>query len=279
MVDIAAELKRPKIDAHCHVRAGREEELSSQRLVEAGEMLGITEYWCSRPITARYGSLEEIRAGNDAVLAAMRRYPQRIRGLCFVVPGYYREACAEIERCLDAGMIGVKLYHQYKINDPAVWPVIELCTQRRVPILVHAGYGTDPRTMAEQPRLSHGADFAEVSQRFPETMFIMAHIGGGGDWEWTLRALRDSSPNVYVDVSGSNLDDGQVEFAVAELGAQRVLFGTDGTMAGCVGKVIGASLTEEQRHLIFWGNAERLLAAQGKQPLAKIESGQEGVAG
>ncbi|MGI6082868.1 MAG: amidohydrolase family protein [Limnochordia bacterium] len=249
------------------------------RLVEAGEMLGIMEYWCSRPMTARYGSLEEVRAGNDAVLAAMRRYPQRIRGLCFVVPGYFREACAEIERCLDAGMIGVKLYHQYKINDPAVWPVIELCTERQIPILMHAGCLTDPQVKAEQPRLSHGGDFAEVSQRYPDTLFIMAHIGGGGDWEWTLRALRDSSPNVYVDVSGSNLDDGQVEFAVAELGAERILFGTDGTMAGCVGKVVGASLTEEQRDLIFRGNAERLLAAQGLQPLAKSESTQEGAAG
>ncbi len=279
MLDVAAELRRPKIDVHCHVRSGAGEENSSHRLVEAGEMLGIKEYWCSRPISTGYGSIDEVRAGNDSVLAAMRRYPQRIRGMCFVVPGYYREARAEIERCLDAGMVGVKLYHQYKISDPAVWPVIELCQERQVPILMHAGYLTDPGTLAGQPRISHGADFAEVSQRYPQARLIMAHIGGGGDWEWTLRALRDASPNVYVDVSGSNLDDGQVEFAVAELGAERVLFGTDGTMAGSVGKVVGAFLTAAQHHLIFWGNAERLLAGQGKQPLAESVSAQEGAAG
>jgi predicted TIM-barrel fold metal-dependent hydrolase len=270
VLDIAAELKRPKIDVHCHVWPRSGEEISSRSLVEAGEMLGIKEYWCSAPVTSGYASVDEIRAGNDVILAAMQRYPQQIRGLCFAIPGYYREARAEIERCLDAGMIGVKLYNQYKISEPAAWPVIELCAERQVPILMHAGHSTDPAARARQPRISHGADFAEVSQRYPQALLIMAHIGGGGDWEWTLRALRGASPNVYVDVSGSNLDDGQVDFAVAELGAERVLFGTDGTMAGSVGKVVGASLTEAQRHLIFWGNAERLLAAQDEQPLASL---------
>ncbi len=270
MLDIAAELKRPKIDVHCHVWPRSGEEISSRSLVEAGEMLGIKEYWCSAPVTSGYASVDEIRAGNDVILAAMQRYPQQIRGLCFAIPGYYREARAEIERCLDAGMIGVKLYNQYKISEPAAWPVIELCAERQVPILMHAGHSTDPAARARQPRISHGADFAEVSQRYPQALLIMAHIGGGGDWEWTLRALRGASPSVFVDVSGSNLDDGQVDFAVAELGAERVLFGTDGTMAGSVGKVVGASLTEAQRHLIFWGNAERLLAAQDEQPLASL---------
>ena len=68
-------------------------------------------------------------------------------------------------------------------------------------------------------------------------------------------------------MSGSNLDDGQVELAVAEMGPHRVLFGTDGTMTGSVGKVIDATLTDEEKDLIFWGNAERILAAQGAAPI------------
>jgi predicted TIM-barrel fold metal-dependent hydrolase len=95
---------------------------------------------------------------------------------------------------------------------------------------------------------------------------IHAHIVGGGDWEYTVRAMRDASPNLYCDISGSNLDDGAIEFAVSEMGAERILFGTDGTMAGSVGKVLDASITDEEKDLIFWGNAERILAAQGKKP-------------
>lgn len=261
-------LKRPKIDMHCHVWPMQEWERSSDQLVAAGQMLGITEYWSSAPIVGgRWATPEEVRRFNDVTLRAMERHPDRIRGMCFLIPGHVDTVIKEAERCLDAGMIGVKLYNQYKIHDPVVRPILEFVAERRVPLLEHAGYLSDPRSKAGQPLTSHGADFAAASEAVPEAILIHAHIGGGGDWEWTIRALRDASPNVYVDVSGSNLDDGQVEFAVAELGAERVLFGTDGTMCGSVGKVLDADLTDEEMELIFWGNAERVLAAQGARPL------------
>jgi hypothetical protein len=31
--------------------------------------------------------------------------------------------------------------------------------------------------------------------------------------------------------------------------------------------VLDAALTEEEKEMIFWGNAERILAAQGRKPL------------
>lgn len=261
-------MSRPKIDMHCHVWPMEDWERSSDQLVYAGTMLGITEYWCSAPITGgRWASPDEVRSANDVILRAMERHPDRIRGMCFLVPGFVGEAIQEVERCLAAGMIGIKLYNQYKIDDPVVRPILEFVADRKIPLLEHSGYLTDPAGKAAQPLTSHGADFAAASRAVPEAMLIHAHIGGGGDWEWTIRALRDASSNVYVDVSGSNLDDGQVEFAVEELGVERVLFGTDGTMTGSVGKVLDASLTEEQKDLIFWGNAERILAAQGAKPL------------
>ena len=98
-------------------------------------------------------------------------------------------------------------------------------------------------------------------------MLIHAHIVGGGDWEHTVRAMRDASQNVYIDISGSNLDDGSIEFAVREMGVERVLFGTDGTMAGSVGKVLDADLTEQEREQIFWANAEGILNKQDASPL------------
>jgi predicted TIM-barrel fold metal-dependent hydrolase len=269
MLDVMGLLKTAKIDTHCHIWPSPDWEQSARRLIATGQMLGITEYWCSAPITTLNTNWADVIKANDVILRSMEAFPDVIRGLCFVIPGYFQAALAEVRRCLDAGMIGVKLYHQYKIQDPAVWPVIELCMEYHVPILMHAGYVTDPDQAARQPRISHGADFAAISARYPEALLINAHIGGGGDWEWTVRALRDASPQVYVDVAGSNLDDGQVEFAVSELGVERVLFATDGTMAGCVGKVLEADLTEAQKQAIFYGNAARLLALQGKTPLAK----------
>ncbi|OGG45737.1 MAG: hypothetical protein A3F84_18490 [Candidatus Handelsmanbacteria bacterium RIFCSPLOWO2_12_FULL_64_10] len=271
-IDIESGLRRPKIDVHCHVRPMPDTDASSDDLIASGDAVGVAEFWCSRPITGgRLSPIEEVRRNNDDVLRAMGHHPDRIRGLCFVIPGHYKDALTEVERCLDAGMIGIKLYNQYHLSDPAVWPVLQLASERRVPILEHAGYPTAAEDLAQQPLISHGIHFAEASRKFPDALLIHAHIGGGGDWERTVKEMREASPNVCIDTSGSNLDDGQVEFAVSELGAGRVLFGSDGTMAGSVGKVIDAALTDEEKERIFWGNAERILAAQGAKPLRSRE--------
>ena len=268
-MDIAAGIRRPKIDVHAHVfplKSEVEEAASADQLVAAGDMLGITEFWASAPFVRGICTIEEVREQNNGILRAMRRHPDRIRGMCFVIPSHFRAALEEIDRCLGEGMIGIKLYNQYRLSDPVQWPVLERAAELCVPVLMHAGFLAAREDLDGQPNISHGEDFRIASERFAEAILIHAHIGGGGDWERTVREMRGSSPNVYADVSGSNLDDGQVEFAVRELGAQRVLFGTDGTMAGCVGKVLDAELSEEERELVFWGNAERILALQGKAP-------------
>ena len=270
-LDIQSGILRPKIDMHCHVWLMDGWEQSADHLVNSGAMLGITEYWCSSIIQQGIlAPIEEVRPHNNTILSAMARHPQRIRGWCFVIPGHFQDAIDEAERCLDAGMIGIKLYNQYRINDPAVHPILELATERRVPILQHAGYPVAEHR-ASQPLISHGIHFTEASEKYPDAMLIHAHIGGGGDWEHTVREMRDASPNVYIDVSGSNLDDGQVEYAVTELGIGRVLFGTDGTMAGSVGKVLDADLTDDQREHIFFTNAKRILAQQGAAPLHPLD--------
>jgi predicted TIM-barrel fold metal-dependent hydrolase len=270
MNEIEKAIQTPKIDVHCHVFRSDDWAASSDHLTTCSDTLGITENWCSSPILAgRLAPIEEVRAENDAILAAMARHPDRIRGLCFVIPG--PDAIAEIERCLGAGMIGIKLYNQYRINDPIVRPIIELAVERRIPILEHAG-APNPEHKSNQPLISNGVHFADVNERYPDAILYHAHMGGGGDWEYTIRAIRDGSPNLYIDLSGSNLDYDQVGFAVDELGAERVLFGTDGTMAGGVGKVIEADITEEERDLIWFGNAERILGAQGLSPTPQSNS-------
>ncbi|MDA0748556.1 MAG: amidohydrolase family protein [bacterium] len=273
-MNIETGLKRPKIDVHAHVATQPNSDTSADALIASGDPVGVTEYWCSRPIGGgRIASMDEVRTCNNGVLRAMEYRPDRIRGMCYVIPGYGKEALDEIERCLNAGMIGIKLYNQYKIWDPAVWPVLQLATERRVPLLEHAGYLSAPEHLSQQPLISHGEDFTKASEKFPEAILIHAHMGGGGDWERTVRGLRNASPSVTIDTSGSNLDDGQVEFAVAELGVERVLFGSDGTMDGCIGKVLDATLTENEKELIFWDNAERILAQQGTKPLHTKDEG------
>lgn len=252
-----------KIDAHNHVMQAVQQPDADwsavESMLEAAERLGIEKLYCSRPLTGGVlAEIDAVRAANDSVLAAMRRYPGRIEGYCFVQPGNGPEALQEIDRCLEAGMIGVKLYNQFKYNDPTVFPIAEKCIERRIPFLGHSAYLTDQKTLAAQPRTSNALEFGELSARYPELMLILGHVNGGGDWEWAIKALRRSN-NVYLDTSGSVQEDDTIGRCVRELGHQRILFATDLTMEGGVGKILAADLTAEQREDIFWRNFQRIL--------------------
>jgi predicted TIM-barrel fold metal-dependent hydrolase len=252
-----------KLDAHNHVMQGVHKPGADwsavERTVEAARVLGINKLYCSRPLTGGVmAPIEEVRQANESVLAAMKRYPGIIEGYCFVQPGTGKDALGEIERCIEAGMIGVKLYNQFKYSDPVVFPIAEKCIELRIPFLGHSAYLTDARTKALQPRTSHALDFGALATRYPELMLILGHINGGGDWEWEIRALRDF-PTVFLDTSGSVLEEDTIGLCVRELGHHRLLFATDLTMEGGVGKILGADLTAEQREDIFWRNFQRIL--------------------
>lgn len=252
-----------KIDVHNHV-AGASNQPDArwgqvEDLIDGARVLGINRLLCSRPITAGVlANIDAVRNANDSVLAAMKRYPDVIMGYCFVQPGNGQAALDEIDRCCDAGMIGVKLYNQFRYSDPAVFPIAEKCIQRGILFLGHSAHLTDPKSLAAQPKTSDSLDFCALSRRFPELLLILGHVNGGGDWEWAIKGLRDC-PNVYMDTSGSVIDDRTIEMCVQELGHHRLLFATDTGLEGGVGKILSAQVTAEQREDIFWRNAQKLL--------------------
>ncbi len=252
-----------KLDAHNHVMVPVQEPNADwtpvEKMVEAAERLGIEKLCCSRPVTGGVtAGIETVREYNDSILAAMKRYPDRIAGFCFVQPGNGPAALDEIERCLDQGMIGIKLYNQFKFSDPIVYPVAERCIDRKIPFLGHSGHVTDALTLAKQPKISDSLDFCQLSRRYPELLLIMGHVNGGGDWEWAIKGLRDC-PNVYLDTSGSVQENDTIEMCVRELGHKRLLFATDQSMEGGVGKILSAQITPEQREDVFWRNFQGIL--------------------
>ena len=249
-----------KIDCHMHVaRSVRDGEHGNVDVViEAANALGIELLCTSRPITNNIDSSPEaVRIANDLILAAMKRHPGRILGYCFLIPGY-KETIPELQRCLDAGMIGVKLYNQFKYSDPICHPIVEHCIKWQVPILGHAGRLCDPPTIKRQPNISDASEFCKLSKRYPEVMLIHGHLHGGGDGEWNIKRLRDC-PNVYLDTSGSVLDANTIELAVNVLGHKRIVFGTDTKLETGVGRILSAQLSSEQRADIFAGNMQRIL--------------------
>jgi len=253
------------IDAHAHVSWPGDfsqsfTETRDTAQIEAGDRLGIEVFVCSC-LAPRPSTPDTFRAGNDRLLAAMREFPGRIWGYCYVNPGWTREALAEIERCLQIeDMVGVKLYNEYFFDDPVLRPIIEKCIELDCPILEHQGHCGD--TVPGQPYISDAGHLSRMANAYPEAKLILGHICGGGDWEWTIKQTA-AAPTLYADTSGSVVDEGAIELAVREIGADRLLFACDGSLSAGVGKIRGAQIAEGEKAKIWGGNYLKLVGRNG----------------
>ena len=225
------------IDVHAHFlhpatpRADWRERNASR--LAAGEKMGITVHVAS--VLGTWGltspiyfpSPADVRTGNDALLAIAREHPERVRGYACVNPNDTGHALAEIDRCLRAGMIGIKLAASRRADDPLLDPVCALARERGVPVLHHIWQHRRRDWPGQEA--SDAAELCALAARHPEVAFILAHIGGGGDWGPSLLVLRDA-PNVFVDLSGSGVDGGMLEACIEAVGIPRLLWGCDLTM-------------------------------------------------
>ncbi len=255
------------IDVHAHFLHDRTprgdwRERNASRL-RAGDRIGITTHVAS--ILGSWGhtsptyfpSLTDLRYGNDAMLALQRQHAGRIRGYVTVNPNYHTEALEEITRCLDAGMIGIKLAASRRANDPLVDPICRAAAERRVPILHHVWQSRRGEYAGQEA--SDAWELGELARRHPTVVFLLAHIGGGGDWLESLPAIRGLS-NVMVDLSGSGVDGGMLEACLEAVGVQRLLWGCDLTMETGWAKLrrLEYLLDPPQLELVRWGNAVRI---------------------
>lgn len=260
---MAEVLRYKKIDAHAHVGLG---EATPAEIIDIADRLGIQYLMISKPMApGSAGLVSEFKACNEVVLSAVKEFPNRYRGMLTLNPTHAREAMDEIKRCTDLGMVGMKLYNHVKINDPLFYPIIEKFIDLKMIILMHSPIGKARiKYNAREPKnISIPEDFVDIARRYPEAMFQFAHIGGGIDWEDACKALKDS-PNVYVDVSGSNNEGNMIDFAMRYIGEDRLLFGCDNGFYQGVGHVIAANLTEVQRKKLFFENYNNVLKKSGR---------------
>ncbi|MBL8228175.1 MAG: amidohydrolase family protein [Bryobacterales bacterium] len=252
------------IDAHAHLfhhsrPSWREDE---RKLIHAADKLKIDVLCCSVLPPDRPMTLEGCIESNRMAWEGAKRFARRILPYCTINPGYGKAALDEVRRCIhDRGFIGIKLYNDYRTDEPVYWPLTELAIELRVPMLQHSGHTT--WLPAPQPRISDAAHIAALAARYPEAMIICAHIAGGGDWEWTAKALRHAK-SVYLDLSGSNIDEGTVELAHRILGPERLLFACDMSMTASVGRIRGAAIPEDARRKILGANMQHILDRRSK---------------
>ena len=246
------------VDLHVHPPGFAFDAPACDALLAVAARAGVTRVVTLGPVgpPGPYPTPTQIRESNDATLAWLHHSPDQVTGFCYLNPqhdpGFLRD---ELARCLAGGMRGIKLWIALVADDPRVDGVLDLAAAHHLPVLQHAWY----KTVDQYPDESTPAHVAAVGRRHPTVPLICAHLTGGGH-----RGLADVADvaNVLVDTSGSQPVAGLVEAAVRELGAARVLYGSDAPgrdFAPAVARITGAAITPAEQQAILWSNAARLL--------------------
>jgi predicted TIM-barrel fold metal-dependent hydrolase len=246
-------------DVHCHLAAlpGRTPEQRLGRLLEFADRMGIARLCVYMGMNWSYDpSPADLRKQNDEVLAAIARYPDRAFGFVYLNPKHVRESLDELNRCVaDGPMIGVKLWVAMHADAPALDPIVERASELKSVVFQH----TWMKITGNLPGESTPMQLAALAARHPNARFICGHTGG--DWEQGIRAVR-AHPNISVDLGGGDPVAGITEMAVRELGAERILFGSDAparSFASQLAKVHGADIPDAAKQLILATNLQRLL--------------------
>jgi predicted TIM-barrel fold metal-dependent hydrolase len=260
--------RTPLVDVHAHFyqpASGRGDwqRVNASRL-RAGERIGIRAHIAS--ILGTWGhksptyfpSFSNVTSGNDAMLELQDAHPDRIRCYVTVNPNDTLHAREEIERCVGRGAVGIKLAASRRADDPLLDPIAEEASKRGLPVLHHIWQHRTREWPGQE--ISDGADLGALALRHPRASFILAHIGGGGDWAHSCAAVREIS-NIYVDLSGSGVDRGMLDMVYASVGASRMLWGCDITMETGLAKLRAleaVGLSENEIEEVRWRNAARI---------------------
>jgi len=246
-------------DLHCHLHGieGRTPDEKMARLIDCADRMGIDRLvlFMGTPFHVD-PTPEQFRAENDQVLQAISHWHHRAFGFVYLNPIHEQESLAELDRCVkDGPMVGVKLWVAKRCNSENLDSIIRRATELKAVVYQHTWLKTTGNLEGE----SSPADLVALAQRHPEASLICGHTGG--NWELGLRTVRDFS-NISVDLGGGDPTAGIVEMAVRELGAARVLYGSDvsgRSFASQLAKVTSAGIPAHEKQMVLGKNLQRLL--------------------
>ena len=234
--------------------------------------------------------IELARQLNDSIMARARRNPDRIRGFATLPLPDAEASLKELDRIADApGIVGIGIGSNLDgvaLDDRRLEAVWARISELGLPLYEHPmvptfaanlpGYALPIRvgfpfdTSLCVTRMIYGGVF----ERHPGLMFIVAHTGSAFigllerlDHGYELFhecSEHISQPpsvfarkNLYYDTCV--FSKSFIEMAVKELGPERFMFGTDYPfIISDPGYVEALDLPEEQKQMIFSGNATRL---------------------
>lgn len=241
------------IDAHCHLKHGDAAgtEYSAEQIVRVMDAAGI-----DRSVV--FAMRTTTRRSIEMASAAVAQYPDRLIPYVYALPHYERPVLGELQEALEGGFRGIKMHvGECRIREHIADPVFDLAAAHDAPVLMDLG--GDPGTARR------------LARDFPHTRLIIAHLG---QYKCTNEALIDDfirvaeeHENVWLDVCGVVMTYTIAE-AVRRIGAERVIFGTDGPHTKpdlvnyaryAIRQIEMLEISDEQKRMVLGGSVERLL--------------------
>jgi predicted TIM-barrel fold metal-dependent hydrolase len=153
--------------------------------------------------------------------------------------------------------VGVKIHpdaHGYALQDHAE-EIFAFCDAHGAVLETHSG------GLLSMPEV-----LVPFADRYPRVQVIASHLGCGDDGciEHQVRAIQMAKHgNIFTDVSSvRSILHGIIEWAVQQVGVEKLLFGTDTPLhhiAMMKQRVEYADLTQPEKQAIFYQNAKNLL--------------------
>lgn len=235
------------IDFHCHVKGGDiyRREFPAEMIVQAADECGIER-------TVVFSMCLPSRESNELTKREASKFPERLIPFAHAVPDEGALALAEVERCFDElGWRGLKL-HCGEMGEPSpelIAPFLRMCAEANRPCLIDVGGRVE---------LTRG-----LLDAVPDCKLVVAHLGSPHDERLVdaFLALGLEYPQLRFDLSYCHVP-WKMQTAVDVLGAERLLFGSDGMLIHPrveLAKVDCLRLTEGQRSAILHDNAGSLL--------------------
>jgi predicted TIM-barrel fold metal-dependent hydrolase len=216
-------------------------------IVVLGDVLGF----------GRLPSEAQLRTINDETYWLMQQYPGYVTGFCHLNPVLGERAVTrEVERCVARGFKGIKLEIANNARDACMRPLMVAAERHGLVVLQHAWSQTKIRQRSFH---TDPEDAGVLARRFPNVRIIMAHLTGCG--VRGVLAVKDCD-NLVVDTSGAAPEAGIVEYAVEQLGSDRVLYGSDVPIrdfAVALARITGTQLDAATKRKLLKENAQALL--------------------
>jgi predicted TIM-barrel fold metal-dependent hydrolase len=169
--------------------------------------------------------------------------------------------------------VGIKIHpeeHVYRIADEGD-RLFDFFEEVQAPVMTHSGC---PNSLP--------AAFVPFADRHPQVRVLLAHLGNGaGDRQRAdlqVRAVQAARHgNLWVDTSSArSILPGLVEWAVKELGPERLLFGSDTPLYHVAmqrTRIEAAEISPEAKRLILRENALKFFSLEDRLPLLTDRKG------